>query len=191
MQQPKLSLKDLKQQALQLKLDTDHNWLVADIKSQQLYLFKRDTMINSYIISTASFGIGNIENSWQTPLGWHIIAQKIGANCALNEIFKQRQPTGVQASIITAPKKAAADLITSRIMWLKGLEQGINCGSYNGKLIDTYQRYIYIHGTNEEGLLGRPASLGCIRMKNTQVVELFALVSVQTPLCIVAEFAGA
>lgn len=108
----------------------------------------------------------------KTPLGRFRIAEKIGAGEPSGTIFKSRRPIGsLQKS------KATGDLVVSRILWLDGLE---------AENANTYKRYIYIHGTNHEDKIGEPASHGCIRMKNVDVVELFDLVEVDTPVRITA-----
>ena len=102
-----------------------------------------------------------------------IFAEKIGAEGVINEIYKGRQATGEVAEIIYTAQQTDQDMILSRIIWLQGLEDGHNCGEG----VDSYQRYIYIHGTAEEGLLGMPASHGCVRMSNKDVIELYDIVS--------------
>ena len=113
------------------------------------------------------------QDSNKTPTGAHKIVEKIGGDGVINEIYKGRQATGEVAEIIHTTQQSNQDLILSRIMWIQGLEEGHNCGEG----IDSYQRYIYIHGTAEEGLLGVPASHGCVRMSNKDVVELYETVS--------------
>ena len=107
-----------------------------------------------------------------TPTGMHRIAEKIGADAPLGMIFKGRQPTGEIANIVTDDLAGELDLITTRILWLEGLEPGIN----QGEGFDSHARYIYIHGTPEEGRLGHTVSRGCIRMANRDILELFDLV---------------
>ena len=153
----------------------------VDISEQRLHLFctYRDKLeeIKIYPVSTSKYGIGNRSGSGKTPLGKHFIKNKIGNGAAQKTIFKARRNTGRLAKI-DAPK--AGDLVTTRIMWLKGLEPGIN----SGHGIDSYKRYIYIHGTGEEGKIGQPASHGCIRMYNRDVVELFDRVNKGTEVII-------
>ena len=151
--------------------------IIVSVNQQRLFLFKAEKLIASYPVSTAIKGCGNLSGSFQTPPGTHCIAEKIGADAPINSIFKGRINTGNIAKIITDPDSHSKDdIITTRILWLKGLEPGINKGGN----IDSYQRYIYIHGTNEEGRLGSSASHGCIRMGNQDVIELFEQVSVGT-----------
>ena len=120
----------------------------------------------SYPISTAARGMGNRVDSFKTPFGIHRIRQKIGGGQLKGMIFEAREPIGKIARDLDIRER---DEITSRILWLDGLEQGVN----NGGVYDTYSRYIYIHGTSDEKRIGQPVSAGCIRMKNDDVIELF------------------
>ncbi len=126
-------------------------------------------VLMEYPVSTSRYGIGNENGSFRTPLGEHSIAQKIGAGCRINEVFIGRQPQGVLEELKQGGASLPEDIITSRILWLKGLEPGIN----QGEGIDSFERYIYIHGTSEEELIGQAASHGCVRMRNKDVIELF------------------
>ncbi len=144
-------------------------YVVVGIESQRLYLMQDGRLLKAYPVSTSAFGPGGQEGSNQTPLGLHQIKQKIGASEPEGMIFKARKPTGRIASIIAEPRDVPEDDVTTRIMWLDGMEPGINQG---GK-VDSYKRFIYIHGTPEEGLIGRPASHGCVRMLNADVVDIF------------------
>ena len=119
-----------------------------------------------YPISTAENGIGNRLESYKTPFGIHRIRQKIGGDQPFGMVFEGREPTGRIAQRMDNRER---DEITSRILWLDGLEEGINLGG----VYDTYSRYIYIHGTSDEQRIGQPVSAGCIRMKNDDVIELF------------------
>jgi hypothetical protein len=120
----------------------------------------------SYPISTAAMGMGNQVDSFKTPFGIHRIRQKIGGDQPRGMIFEAREPIGKIACDFDFREK---DEITSRILWLDGLEEGFN----SGVGCDTYSRYIYIHGTSDEKRIGQPVSAGCIRMKNDDVIELF------------------
>jgi hypothetical protein len=163
-------------QAVQ-RLSDDFNYekndvcLIASINNQRLYILQNDRVKNEYPISTSSLGVGSEAGSNRTPLGVHQVAQKFGDGAVIGAIFKARQNTGELARIYSDSTNVDEDLVTTRILWLKGLEPGLN----QGPSIDSYRRYIYIHGTNEEGLIGQPASHGCIRMKNKDVVELYNL----------------
>ncbi len=153
-------------------LKNDEFAIIIDISEQQLLLVKNETVVKSYPISSSVYGIGNKAGSNQTPLGTHTISHKIGDGAEIGTVFKSRINTGKIAQIYQDRTDVEDDLVTTRIMWLQGMEPGIN----KGKGIDSHARYIYIHGTPEEGLIGEPASHGCIRMKNQDVVELFNLV---------------
>ena len=143
-----------------------------DISQQRLYVYEDKSMLASYPISSSSFGEGQIENSYKTPLGKHKILTKIGTNVEKNTIFVSRENMNQVAEIVHERQNNENDYVTSRILWLDGLEIGKN----KGKGIDSRNRFIYIHGTAEEGLIGKPASDGCIRMYNSDVIKLFDLV---------------
>lgn len=154
----------------------DAPFIIVDASDQRLYLFERNQLKFEFPVSTSAVGVGSAEGSNRTPLGLHRIAEKFGDGEPIGMIFKARQPTGKLAAIQTKPIKGDGDDVTTRIMWLQGMQPGIN----EGKGVDSHARYIYIHGTPEEGLIGRPESHGCIRMNNTQVIELFNQVPVGT-----------
>ncbi len=151
--------------------------IVVDISEQTLTLYDDDQFIKEYDISSSKYGIGSRAGSNKTPLGQHVIAKKIGNDAPQNTIFRARVNTGKRAKIDAETE----DLVTSRVMWLKGLEKGKNLGSG----VDSYKRYIYIHGTPEESKIGSKASHGCIRMLNKEVIELFDLVNENTPVEII------
>lgn len=143
------------------------------IAEQMLYLMdEQQNVVKQYPVSTSKFGTGNRANSYKTPLGKHCIKEKIGSEAPLNEVFIGRQPQGRLDILQQQNNELPEDIITSRILWLQGLEPGINQGGD----VDSHQRYIYIHGTNEESRIGTTASHGCIRMRNKDVVELYDLV---------------
>jgi len=146
------------------------NHIIVKISQQKLYCCsEKEKILFEYPVSTSSFGIGNQNGSFKTPLGEHSIAQKIGADCALNEVFIGRVPQGVLEDLQVKGHALPEDIITSRILWLQGMEPGVN----KGEGIDSYHRYIYIHGTSEEEKIGTPASHGCVRMRNQDVIDLF------------------
>jgi lipoprotein-anchoring transpeptidase ErfK/SrfK len=151
------------------------SYIVIQISKQKLSLFKNNRFIKSYPVSTSKYGIGNYSGSNKTPLGLHRITSKIGRNAPIGAIFNKRRNTG-KIFKVYKKKEKTADLITTRILRLEGLEPGIN----KGEGIDSFKRCIYIHGTSDEGLIGKPASHGCIRMKNRDIVELFDLVKRNT-----------
>lgn len=142
---------------------------IVKISDQTLYVFSDRELACEYPISTSRFGIGQADGSFKTPIGIHCVQEKIGADADFAEILKTRTRTHIQASIVHEKVCTDEECITSRILWLKGLEEGVNKGAG----VDSYARYIYIHGTHEEGLIGQPASEGCIRMKNQDVIDLF------------------
>lgn len=144
--------------------------IIVKVNQQKLYCCNdEEKVLFEYPVSTSIFGMGNQNGSFKTPLGEHSIAQKIGAGCAINEVFTGREPQGVLEVLQAESKSLPEDIITSRILWLQGMEPGVN----NGEGIDSYQRYIYIHGTTEEEKIGTPASHGCVRMRNQDVIDLF------------------
>lgn len=151
-------------------------WILVDTSKQCLYLINADILQSSYPISTSKYGLGEEQDSYKTPQGAHVIAQKVGDDCERNEILRAREPTGECAEIISQAASSQQDLVLTRILWLKGLEPGKN----SGEGMDSFQRYIYIHGTQEEGLIGTPASHGCVRMLNDDVIELYANVEEDT-----------
>ena len=148
-------------------------WILVSAASQTLSLIMAGQIQKTYSISTSEFGLGCQQDSYKTPTGAHQIKQKIGQSAAYAEVFEARMALGRHGQIIRQPVHDGQDLILSRIMWLEGLETGIN----RGEGVDSYARYIYIHGTQEEGLLGQAASHGCVRMGNAAVIELFDLVN--------------
>ncbi len=152
----------------------------VDISEQRLYLIENSIIKASYPISTSKYGEGSIENSFKTPLGKHSIKEMIGDEAEINTIFTSRINTKRSATIIDQFEDTDNDYVTSRIMWLDGEEDGLNKGGN----VDSFQRYIYIHGTHEEGLIGTKASHGCIRMFNYDVIELFNLVNIGTKVLI-------
>ena len=152
----------------------------VDISEQRLYLIENSLIKASYPISTSKYGEGSIENSFKTPLGKHSIKEMIGEEAEINTIFTSRINTKRSATIINQFEDTDNDYVTSRIMWLDGEEDGLNKGGN----VDSFRRYIYIHGTHEEGLIGTKASHGCIRMFNYDVIELFNLVNIGTKVLI-------
>ena len=162
-------------------------YLSVDITTQTLSVCIAGQVQHRYTISSAKNGTGSQENSGCTPLGRHRIAQKIGDELPINSVFVGRVPTGE----IYTPELGAAnpdrDWILTRILWLAGEEAGHNQGSNTHGCCDSYQRYIYIHGTPDSEPMGVPMSHGCIRMRNTDMLALFAQVSEGTVVNIVNE----
>jgi lipoprotein-anchoring transpeptidase ErfK/SrfK len=143
--------------------------LVVSIPRQELALLEGGTVLARYPVSTSRFGAGCEQDSGRTPTGAHRVAARIGEGAEPGAVFKGRAPTGEVVQPQAGSAADAPDVITSRILWLEGLEAGHNCGAG----VDTHERYIYIHGTANEGLIGQPASQGCVRMRNSDVIALF------------------
>lgn len=157
------------------------NSVQISIKDQTLSLLSEDgEVIKIYPVSTSKYGAGCEKDSEKTPLGMHRIKDKIGGAMPVNEVFIGRVPQGSLEECIERGAELPDDVITSRILWLEGMEPGRNRGGY----VDTYERYIYIHGTSEEDKIGTPASIGCIRMRNADVIELYRQVEVGTEVFI-------
>ncbi len=159
------------------------SFLFVSVQHQQMYLIEKDSIIKKYTVSTAKKGVGNELHSLKTPLGLHNVKRKIGDNVPLGGILEARIFNGNIAPIYEDKTKADGDYVTTRILWLDGEEVGIN----KGRNIDTYNRFIYIHGTPEEGYIGEPVSHGCIRMKNADVIELYDLIDEGTPVLILGK----
>ena len=165
---------------ISLNLFSSEVILEIDVSEQRLYVILDNSVISSYPISSSEYGEGSIVNSFKNPLGNHVIKEMSGEGAKINTIFKSRINTSRQADIIKDPADLEDDYVTSRIMWLDGADLGIN----KGKGIDSFSRYIYIHGTHEEGLIGLKASHGCIRMFNSDVIELYSVVKKGTKVLI-------
>ncbi len=154
--------------------------LQVSIASQTLSVFCAKQKICEYAISSALKGVGGEKNSEKTPLGRHIIRAKIGEGLPVNSVLVGRRPTGEIYTPVLAKCYPNRDWILSRILWLSGLEPGVNrLGN-----VDTMQRYIYIHGTPDSEPMGVPYSHGCIRMNNIDMMALFDQVSVGTEVLI-------
>ncbi|MBF0107760.1 MAG: L,D-transpeptidase [Magnetococcales bacterium] len=149
-------------------------------REQRLFGLGKNFPEDGWPISTGHAGFGNEADSGRTPVGLHRICACIGAGAPPGTVFKSREPTGEVIDITAAPLEPGKDCITTRILWLEGLEEGIN----RGPGVDSRERYIYIHGTPHEDRLGVPVSAGCIRMDNRDIITLFDLVSVDTPVVI-------
>lgn len=147
------------------------------ISEQKLFLLENDSIIEEYVISTSAFGEGSEEGSFKTPLGKHAVKKLIGEQVPyggrlIGRIFNgEIYPIHDEEKIIVKD-----DVVQSRVIWLEGLEPGKN----KGIGVDSFQRYIYIHGTPEEWRLGSKASKGCIRMSNVDVINLFSRITLGT-----------
>jgi L,D-transpeptidase YbiS len=144
-----------------------------DIARQQLKHGKK-----TYSVSTAKRGPGELNGSLCTPRGRHIVRAKIGAGQPLNAVFVRRRPTGEVWTPALHERYPGRDWILTRILWLSGCEPGRNrLGE-----VDTMRRYIYIHGSPDTAEMGRPGSIGCVRMRNRDIVELFDMIAPYTPV---------
>ena len=146
--------------------------LVADTSSGVATLVSRGRAIWRMPFSGASAGLGSKAGSNMTPPGWHRVAERFGAGAAPGTLFVSRRATGrvLGPAEWNAPDPAE-DAVLTRVMWLEGLEPGVN----KGPGIDSHERFIYLHGTNQEQKLGTPASHGCLRFSNADVAKLFDL----------------
>lgn len=142
--------------------------LAVDISAQTMRFFRGPDLVKTYVISTSKRPPSNVKDSLGTPRGLHVIADRIGAGQPPGMVFKSRVSTGYHFSEL-ADAAQHPNLITSRILWLRGVETGVNLGGN----VDTYERYVYIHGTNHEDRLGTPQSAGCVLMRNIEIVELY------------------
>jgi lipoprotein-anchoring transpeptidase ErfK/SrfK len=148
-----------------------------NIGSQQLDLID-DTghQIRRYLVSTSKHGVGEVNGSSCTPRGRHIVRARIGGAQAANTVFVERRPTGEVYSSALAARFPGRDWILTRILWLSGCQRGFNrLGN-----VDTMRRYVYIHGSPDTAEMGKPGSIGCIRMHNRDILELFELVPIYT-----------
>lgn len=139
------------------------NSLVVSVDDQRLVLTNGGAAVKSYPVSTSKFGLGSTPRSYKTPLGAMYVYQKIGEGVRAGTVFKNRRPTGE----VVGPDAPGRDPIVSRILWLEGREQSN---------ANTKERLIYIHGTPEERTIGWPTSYGCVRMKSSDIIDLYARV---------------
>ena len=142
--------------------DTHHR-LIVSVPDQKMMVLTDEKPVAVYKVSTSKFGTGDREGSYATPLGHLCVRTKIGGGLPLGTVFKSRRPTGE----VLAPGAPGRDPIVTRILWLDGQEPGNH---------NAFGRYIYIHGTPQEGMLGTPVSYGCIRMSSADVIALYELV---------------
>lgn len=147
-------------------LDVDGDVLYVSVRSQRMHHVRGRQLLRTYVISTSAQGLGGQQDSERTPEGLHYVRERIGHGLPPWSVLRERVCTGELADSCTAGNE---DLITSRILWLSGMEAGLNQGGN----VDSYARWIYIHGTADECSLGTPSSHGCIRMSNKDVIALF------------------
>ena len=148
------------------------NRIEINLSSQTLKLFAQDELIKQYPVSSAKNGAGEIMHSECTPRGNHMIAEKIGADCEANTVFVGRRASGEIYEPALREKFPQRDWILTRILWLRGTELGRNLGAN----VDSYDRYIYIHGTPDDVDMSKGGSRGCVRVRNNDIMELFDLV---------------
>jgi lipoprotein-anchoring transpeptidase ErfK/SrfK len=148
------------------QLDTSHRVIIS-IRDQKLMLMENSKRAAIYPVSTSKYGVGDFRGRMTTPLGYLRVAKKIGDNAPIGAVFHNRRWTGE----VLRPNAPGRDPVTTRILWLSGLE------AQNAQAFD---RCIYIHGTPEEKTIGRPASYGCIRMKASDIAVLYNQISVRT-----------
>lgn len=156
--------------------------LRVDVAQQRLYLLNNEQVVNTLSCSTARLGVGEHKGSEQTPRGWHCVRAMVGANQPRGAVYVGRRPTGEIWSQVLADRYPDRDWILTRILWLCGMEPGLNrLGE-----VDSMQRYIYIHGTPPSEPMGVPRSHGCIRLHDDEIIELFSFVSPGTKVLIQA-----
>ena len=158
----------------------------VEVHRQRLLVLNGDEVAASYPVSTAAKGAGETLDSEQTPRGLHEVYAKIGADAPEGAVFVGREPTGEICTAERFRSEPDRDWMLTRILWLQGLEPGVNRGGE----VDSRQRHIYIHGTPDEQRLGTPVSHGCVRMGNADVVALFDLVESGTVVEIVDSEGG-
>ena len=150
----------------------------VSIAEQQLRYFQNDQLVMDVRVATAKNGPGEISGSECTPRGHHYIRARIGAGCPENTVFVGRRPTGEIYQPALKAQSPERDWILTRILWLCGKEPGKNrLGN-----VDTMRRYVYIHGCPDEDPMGIPSSHGCVKMRNSDVIKLFDLVRMGTPV---------
>ena len=140
--------------------------LTVSVARQSLSLFEDGKFVKTFSCSTSRFGVGQIEGSNRTPLGLHAIAEKIGAGKPAGTVFESREEVGH-----TSHKDYVDAKITTRILWLEGMEPGFNRGGN----VDSHRRYIYIHGTADQKSIGHPSSCGCVHLADADLIPLFDL----------------
>ena len=160
-------------------LPSSEHCIVVSIDQQKLWFFAGEAA-REYVVSTARAGVGCVADSLRTPLGLHRVAEKIGDAAPKGMVFKARVPTG---RIWTEGPAPEDNLITTRILWLEGLEPGKNAGhDAAGRLVDTKARFVYLHGTNQASRLGTPNSHGCVLLSDDDILDLFDRAPVGTPV---------
>lgn len=155
--------------------------MIVHLADQRLDLFEDGHLEGSYPVSTSRHGAGEARGSYRTPRGRHVVRAKIGAGAPPGTVFVARRPTGEIHSPALAEQFPGRDWILTRILWLSGCEPGFNrLGD-----VDTMRRFVYIHGTPDTTDMTTPGSIGCIRMRNDDLIELFDRVPAGTPVNII------
>lgn len=157
--------------------------IIVSIARQTLFLMNNGRQLRTYRISTGLNGVGEKMGSGCTPRGLHRIRAKIGAGCLENTVFVGRRPTGETYSKALMEQTPERDWILSRILWLCGSEPGRNRFGN----VDTMRRYIYLHGCPDSEPMGVPKSHGCIRMRNSDIIELFDMIEAGTAVDILED----
>lgn len=157
-------------------------WVSVD--EQMFRIVRAGQLVWQAPCATAAAGVGSQMNSQKTPLGWHSVKKKVGGGAPLGQVFRGAQPT---KDVWKPGQPVKEDLVLTRILWLTGEEPGKNLGGH----VDSYSRYIYIHGTNDEEKIGTPSSHGCVRLKNADVIAAYDLIPEGTPVLIAEAKLGA
>ena len=170
-------------------------FILVDAAAQKLYCYQQDVLIDTYVVSTGKNGLGERLGSGCTPRGWHAIHAVLGLDAPIHSVFVSRQRTGEIYSAAFAHANPGKDWILTRILQLDGLEPGRNQDNPTSnattqqlsvevelpqRSIDSLRRYIYIHGTPDSTTLGIPGSRGCIRMRNSDIIELAENIEINT-----------
>jgi hypothetical protein len=167
-----VTIERLRDLCKELELAAPEDFVLVDANKQTLTYHREAQPEVVFGVSTSQFGIGNLDGSYKTPLGLHRVEEKIGGDAAPWTIFRSRENTG----IVWTDGMDDENQILTRILRLRGLEPGVNAGP----MIDSYDRYVYIHGTNREDLIGTPFSHGCVCMRNDDIITLYDMIDVGT-----------
>jgi hypothetical protein len=162
-------MEQVKETCARLGIKPGERLLAVRISTATMQFFRGGELVRSYVISTSKRPPSNVKNSLGTPRGLHEIAERIGAGQPPGMVFKARVPTGRHYVEALQREPDNDNLVTSRILWLRGLEPGVNRGGD----VDTYERYVYIHGTNHDDRIGEPLSAGCVLMRNLDIIALY------------------
>lgn len=177
-----MNLDQLRGEAVRRGLPAAAWLLVVDLRRQQLRLWAGGRAVRVYPVSTSRFGAGEQEGSFRTPTGWHEVSDRIGGTASPGQPFVSREPAGAPVPE-SGWREDGEGLILTRILRLRGLEPGRNAGPG----IDTAERHVYLHGTNQEHRLGRPASRGCIHLANRDIIEVANLLGDAPAWCWIGE----